>query len=194
MNSGITRAFIVRKLIHLITGSGIVVVAQHSVKFSVWLGIIVISTILLDVSRNFIPWWNIKFLSIFGKFLKESEKQGKLTGATCLWLGLCLSFLVFPLGIFRISNIVVVVADPFAALGGRIIPSPFIRRTKTLMGSAIFISVAVLLFTQYWNIPLIPAIFMSILLGLIELYSWENVENIFLTFGGTLIVYLYFLF
>ncbi len=193
MNSGITRAFVVRKLIHLITGLGFVVVARHSIKMSIWLGILVISAILLDVSRNLIPWWNIKFLSIFGKFLKEPEKQGKLAGATNLWTGLYLSFLVFPLNIFHIATSVVVVADPLAALGGRIIPSPFIRRTKTIMGSLIFLGIAVLLFTQYWNIPLIPAIFISILLGLIELYSWENVENIFLTFGGTLIVYLYFL-
>lgn len=193
MNSGITRTFVVRKLIHLITGLGFVVVTQHSVKMSIWLGIMVISAILLDVSRHFIPWWNIKFLSIFGKFLKESEKQGKLAGATSLWMGLYLSFLVFPLNIFQISTSVVVIADPLAALGGRTIPSPFIRRTKTITGSAIFIGIAVLLFTQYWNIPLIPAVFISILLAVIELYSWENVENIFLTVGGTMIVYLYFL-
>lgn len=191
MNSGINQSFLVRKLIHLITGLGFVVVADNSIKISLILGTLVISAVILDVTRNLVSWWNREFLSIFGKFLKEFEKQGKFTGASSLWIGLYFAYLIFPLNIFQISASVAVVADPFAALGGKIIPSPVIRMNRTMAGSVFFICVAVLLFTQYWNIPLIPAFFISILLGLVELYSSENIENFLITFGGTLIVYVY---
>jgi hypothetical protein len=189
----ISRSFLLRKIIHL--GSGLVIIyfAEPTGRCYLLFTIFILFALILDSGRNFILPWNKIFLRLVGRLLKNSERKGKLTGATSLWLGMYLSFLLFPLNIFKIAASVVLIADPVAAIGGKIVSADSKGNTKTFTGFALFMGTAILLFWQYWNIPLLPASIISIILGVIELYSPEHIENFLLNVGNGILVFIYFL-
>ncbi|OGB61794.1 MAG: hypothetical protein A2Y94_05085 [Caldithrix sp. RBG_13_44_9] len=187
----VSSAFILRKMIHLGSGLFLIFFAQKSFWYFLLFGILVLFTIILDLGRNFNSAWNRIFLRFFGQMLKDSERHGKWLGATSLWLGLFLSFIIFPLNNFKIAASVAVLADAIAAIGGKLAPYHYIRNSKTFVGSLLFVITAILLFGQYWNIPLLPTVLMSIILALIELYSPEVIENINITIGNSLLIYFY---
>lgn len=189
----VSSAFILRKMIHLGSGLFLIYFAQKSFWYSLLFGILVLFTIILDLGRHFNSTWNRIFLRYFGQLLKDSERHGKWLGATSLWLGLYLSFIIFPLNNFKIAASVAVLADAVAAIGGKLAPCHYIRNSKTFVGSLLFVITAILLFGQYWNIPLLPAVLMSIILALIELYSPEVIENINITIGNSMLIYFYLL-
>jgi len=190
----ITFNFMVRKLIHLGTGLFWICFSRDTTWYALLFGLVVTFTIILDLGRNFSLTWNRIFLRFFGGMLKESERNGKLLGATTLWLGLYLAYLIFPMPTFKIAASVAVLADAAAAIGGKIIPRPYLRKSKTLFGSLVFAGSCILAFNQYWNIPLLPTLLMSIILTIVELYSIEIIENINIIMGNSLLVYLYFFF
>ncbi len=78
MISRVPSAFIIRKLIHLVTGLGFVFIASDLQTTKIILGLIVLFTLILDVGRHFVPAWNKIFLLIFGRCLKASEATGKI--------------------------------------------------------------------------------------------------------------------
>jgi dolichol kinase len=186
--------FLLRKLIHLGTGLFLVCFARETGWCYLSFGLLVSFTIFLDLGRNFNSTWNSIFLRFFGGMLKKSERDGNLLGATTLWLGLYLAYIIFPLPTFKIAASVAVLADAAAAIGGKLIPRHHIREYKTLSGSLVFAASCILLFNQYWNIPLLPTLLMSIILTIVELYSIEIVENINIIIGNNLLVYLYLFF
>jgi len=190
----ISFTFLLRKLIHLGSGLCLVCFARDTGWYSLLFGLLVSFTFILDLTRNFNLTWNRIFLRLFGGMLKESERNGKLLGATTLWLGLYLAYIIFPLPTFKIAASVAVLADATAAIGGRLIPRHPLREAKTLFGSLLFAGSCILLFNQYWNIPLLPTLLMSIILTIVELYSIEIIENINIIIGNSLLVYYYFFF
>jgi hypothetical protein len=171
----------------------IIYFAEHTSNCYLLFSLFILATLILEVGRNFILPWNRIFLRLVGRLLKDSELRGKLTGATSLWLGMYFSFLLFPLPIFKIAASVVLIADPVAAIGGKIISAGSKGNAKTVTGFSIFMGTAILLFWQYWNIPLLPASIISIILGMIELYSPEQIENLVLNVGNSILIFTYFL-
>ena len=116
-----------------------------------------------------------------------------MTGATSLWVGMYFSFLLFPLDIFKIAASVVLIADAVAAIGGKIVPVGFKGNSKTVAGFILFMGTSILLFWQYWNIPLLPALIISIILSGIEWYSPELIENFILIASNSMLIFIYFL-
>jgi dolichol kinase len=193
MQKTVSLSFILRKMIHLGTGLFLIYLAEENFWYLLFFSLLVTLTTILDLARNFNLTWNGLFLCLFGRMLKESERNGKLLGATSLWLGLYLAYLIFPLSNFKIATSVAILADATAAIGGNLVPRHYIGKSKTLFGSVTFAVSCILLFRQYWNIPLLPTLLMSIILTVIELYSFEAIENINIIIGNSLLVYLYFL-
>ncbi len=144
--------------------------------------------LLLDFGRNISTRWNEIFIQLFGRLLKPDEGRKQPAGATTLWTGLYLTFLIFPLPVFTVSGSIAVLADPLAAISGRAISSPKLKSGKTVAGSVTFLGLTFLLLWGYWNIPLYTSLFMSIILMITELLSPDLFENIILCLTGALLV------
>jgi dolichol kinase len=184
--------FAIRKLIHILSGSGFIWVALQLDSSHYILGIFVALVIIMDLSRNFIPTWNRLFLKIFRFYLKPSEMRGSLSGASTLWAGLYVVFLLFKEPIFILSAAVMVFADSLAGIIGKIIPLYTFPNSKSIGGSGIFLITSFLIFWQYGNIPLIPALLLSIISAAFELILKSNWENFLLGIGTALSVLIYF--
>ena len=185
-------SFAIRKLIHILSGSIFIWIALHMDSSHYFLGIIVLLTVIADLSRNFIPNWNRLFLKIFRFYLKPSELGGSFSGASSLWAGLYVIFIFFEEPIFILSAAVMVFADSLAGIIGKLIPLYRFSHSKSIGGSSIFIITSFLIFWQYGNIPLIPALLLSIISASIELMLKSNWENFLLGVGTALSVLIYF--
>jgi dolichol kinase len=98
------------------------------------LSVAVIVEVLRRTSRGFSKIFN----RIFGPLLRSGEESRKLTGATYLFLGGFLSFLIFPKGVAILSTSYLAVGDGFATIVGlRWGRHPILR--KTLEGTLAFI-------------------------------------------------------
>ena len=71
---------------------------------------------------------------------------------------------------------------------GKLVKSKKLFQEKTISGSLTFLLIALLIFWQYSNIPLIPSIFLAIILCLVELISPAIWENIFIVTGSALLM------
>lgn len=177
--------FYVRKGIHLVSGYLIIWITRYDNDAIYLLGFWVVSAVLLDILRNYNHRWKKYFSRIFDSYLKPSEKSGPLTGASTLWAGLYLIYLIFPGDIFYPAALVMVFSDALAAIVGQIFPVHVFPNGKTWGGSLIFIICSVLIF-RYANIPLILGIPIAIILSGVE-YFWQgSLENLAIGFGGAL--------
>jgi dolichol kinase len=146
------------------------------------LGFWAVSALLLDSLRNYNKGWNKIFSSIFENYLKPSEISGGLTGASTLWSGLYLLYLLFPRNVFYPAALVMVFSDTLAAIIGQKFPVRTFSNGKTVGGSAIFLISSMLIF-RYANIPLILAFPLAIIVSGIE-YLWRgSLENLAIGFG-----------
>ncbi|NOQ96746.1 MAG: hypothetical protein GQ561_01145 [Calditrichae bacterium] len=177
--------FYIRKGIHLVSGYMIIWISRYDNIAIYLLGLWVLTALLLDILRNYIIRWNKLFFRIFGKYLKPAEKHGRLTGASTLWLGLYLLYLIFPKDVFYPVAFVMVFSDALAALFGKNFAFYTFPNGKTIGGSMIFIFSTVLIF-RYANIPLILAFPIAILLSSVELFWRGSLENLAIGFGGAL--------
>ncbi len=182
--------FIIRKLIHIISGLLFVWCTTHCPRPEVTLTVLILGVVLLDKGRQYSRLWDKWFLKIFQPFLKYSESQGGLTGATTLWVALYLVFILFPGTIFLPAALIVILADPAGALAGKAIGTKKVYRQKTWEGSLVFVIVSLGILWQYQNIPLIPAVFICIILGITEVMAPEKYENIFITFMGAILIFI----
>ncbi len=176
--------FYYRKSFHILSGLAFIWAASYLPHARLYLGLFILLTLFLDVARNYWSQWNSLFLKIFSPALKPAERSGKIAGATTLWVSLFLIYLLFPLRIFRISASVVVLADPFAAVIGKLVRSKKIVNGKSVAGSLGFFAVSFLVLWGYWNIPLIYVLLLSIILCVFELVSPEVMENFLISFGS----------
>ena len=177
--------FYIRKGIHLTSGYLFIWITRYDNDATYFLGFWAVSALLLDILRNYDDRWNKIFSSVFENYLKPSEKSGSLTGASTLWGGLYLLYLIFPTDIYYPAALVVVFSDALAAITGRIIPVHTFSNGKTAGGSMMFLISSVLIF-RYANIPLILAIPVAIIVSGIE-YSFKgSLENLAIAFGSAL--------
>ena len=190
--SGKLYSFIIRKCIHILSGIIFIWLCIRLEKAVFWLGFFISLVIVCDVTRNFFPGWNRLFLKIFKYYLKPAEIQGNVTGATTLWAGLYLIFLLFPESIFLLSGLVMVLADSFAAIAGKMLPLYTFSSSKSLGGSLIFFLTAVVLSREYGNIPLLHSALLSIIWTAVEFGSKSNLENLLVGLGTGVSLLMYF--
>jgi len=177
--------FYIRKGIHLISGYIIIWICRYVNLATYILAFWILLVVLIDIARYYIPWWNKQFSRIFGNYLKPSEKYGGLTGASTLWAGLYLLYLIFPKDVFYPAALVMVFSDAMAAIFGRHFAFYTFSNSKTIGGSLMFVFSTVLIF-RYSNIPLIMAFPVAIILSSLEFFWRGSLENFALGFGGAL--------
>jgi len=99
---------------------------------------ITVIILFVDFLRQKDPKVNNLFVKIFGIFLREHERDGqKLCGATWLFLGVCINFLIFKPAIATTGFLILVIADGLAPLVGKSIQSEKFFE-KTILGSTTF--------------------------------------------------------
>ena len=183
--------FSLRKLIHILSGLLFIWCSSTCPRPRILLTVIILLILILDNARRFWHKWDKLFRKIFLPLLKDSESEGKLTGATTLWFSLYLIFILFPGTIFLPAALIIIFADPAGALVGKAIGKKSIYGEKTREGSLAFILISVVILWQYRNIPLIPAVFISIILGITEAVAPEKYENLFIAIEAALLLFIY---
>ena len=185
-------SFIIRKLIHILSGSLFIWISM-SVDSSIYLlGILVTLALAMDLSRNFIASWNRLFLKIFKFYLKPHEIKGNISGAATLWVGLYTILLLFPGDIFIISAMVMIYADSMAAIIGKMVPLYTFPNSRSMGGSIVFMITAVIITWQYGNIPLFHGLLLSIIWAVSELILVSTLENFLLGLITAVSLSLYF--
>jgi dolichol kinase len=190
MGKPVSPYFLLRKAIHITSGLVFLWLAAKP-HFTLYLGLFVLLAIILDMSRHYFAPWKHLFNQLFRHYLKNTERSESPAGATTLWSGLFVSLIIFPTESFLAAGSVAVVADPLAAIAGHLAPFGRLRSGKTVAGSLVFVFTAFLLLNRYWNIPLIHALIISILLGMAEIFIPARVENFLLCVGGALLVQIF---
>ncbi|MBN2364645.1 MAG: hypothetical protein EH225_00710 [Calditrichaeota bacterium] len=181
------RYFLLRKLIHVLSGLLFIWIAgKYGSKIILTSFILIV--VLLDLGRKLNPAWNRFFLKLFRPLLKTEEVTLKPAGATMLWTGLFLTYILFPLNVFQASGMVAVLADPLGAIGGRFIPSPKIKTGKSVAGTVTFFIITLSILWGYWNIPLFHSLLLCIILSAVELYSPDIIENMVLSLAGAFVI------
>lgn len=91
------------------------------------------------------------FLRIFGSLLRVRERQKGLTGASYLWLGMSAAFFLFPAEAAIPAVFFLTVADPAAALAGKLWGSDefFGKTIEGFLGFYLTASAIILLLTSY---------------------------------------------
>ena len=114
-----------RKIIHLgsvfIPISYIWYVKEQKTMILILICLFTIS-IIIDFLRIKLSILNSFFKYFFSKMLRESEIDGKFTGATWLLLGSLLTIMFFPIYIAVPALIYLTIGDSFAALVGKAFP------------------------------------------------------------------------
>jgi len=121
--------------------------------------------LLVDVLRMKISLVRRLFMHIFGPLLREKEVHNRLTGATTMLIGMLLTVALFDEKPAVVGMLFVSLADPAAAIVGRIWGKNAFWG-KTLEGSAAFYltaSAIILLFTKYSWGGLITALVMTVI-------------------------------
>ena len=111
-----------RKTIHL--SNLIIPIGYHYFFTDKWqfLKIILFTTLcilLIDICRNFIPFFQSIFSKFFNSMLREHELRGKLTGATWVMIGSCVTIALFPKSVAVLALIYMSIGDTVAGLIGR---------------------------------------------------------------------------
>ena len=111
-----------RKTIHL--SNLIIPIGYHYFFTDKWqfLKIILFTTLcilLIDICRNFIPFFQSIFSKFFNSMLRGHELRGKLTGATWVMIGSCVTIALFPKAVAVLALIYMSIGDTVAGLIGR---------------------------------------------------------------------------
>ena len=75
--------------------------------------------LFIDICRNFIPFFQSIFSKFFNSMLREHELRGKLTGATWVMIGSCVTIALFPKSVAVLALIYMSIGDTVAGLIGR---------------------------------------------------------------------------
>ena len=118
----ISKSEYLRKVIHLF--NLIIPISYYYLFPEKWefLTIIIYATlfiILIDIARNFIPFIQSIFSILFNDMLREHELKGKLTGATWVMIGSCITIALFPKAVAILALIFMSIGDTVAGLVGK---------------------------------------------------------------------------
>lgn len=134
-----------RRAFHAAVGSAIPTVAffvPEPLAISA-LAILAASSVALDLVRFRVASLNQLFLKWFRLLLKSNEDQ-RITGATFLLIGACISFLIFDREVALAVLLFLSLGDPAAALVGRPMPGPRFFG-KSPFGTLAFIGTSLLI-------------------------------------------------
>ena len=111
-----------RKVIHLF--NLIIPIGYHYLFTDKWqfFKIILFTTLcilFIDISRNFIPFFKSIFSKFFNIMLRDHELRGKLTGATWVMIGSCVTIAFFPKAVAILALVYMSIGDTVAGLIGR---------------------------------------------------------------------------
>lgn len=134
-----------RKSLHVIAAAMPFVLIYVHWKIAIFpLIVFTILNVLIDIYRTQIPWLATIYNFLFGKILRENERSGSITGSTCFFLSLTISYVLF-CRILSVSTQILAVlysgfmlGDAAAAWIGKNYGRLKIVNNKTLEGSLAF--------------------------------------------------------
>ena len=83
-----------------------------------YLGVLTVIVLIVDVGRRWVRWITIFFDRFFNPLLRQHELQGRLTGASWVFIGSWLTIFLFPKEIAVLSLFFLSLGDTAAALVG----------------------------------------------------------------------------
>lgn len=152
-------------------------------------------TMLADLFRTRSRVFKKMYGVFFGDILRDHEHRGEFTGATCFFMSLSLSYIVFHLFLGMDMRFIAVIysgfmiGDAAAALVGKKFGKIKLVNSKTLEGSiAFFIASAV---STFWIVPAMYfyVLICAMILTIMELIVIKLDDNLFVTLLTTLIVF-----
>ena len=172
---------ILRKLIHLfdsVIPLSLFYISRENLLFI--LTPITIIFIILDFSRHHITFLGKIYSTFFNIVTREIEqKRNNVTGASYYLLG-CLIVVYFfnDINIIISSLLIMSISDSFAALVGVKYGKTKIYGKKSLEGSfSFFISTIIILYMFMNNLSPFEYIYISLLITLVELFSFHRIND-----------------
>ena len=182
---------IYRKLIH--STSSLIPLLYIFINFKVFIFIIVSALIItLCINLNYTKYLSkiYIFKKIFGHVLRLYEINN-LWGSSYMLIGFCFITLIFNKYIAIPAMLITSISDSLAAVFGMKYGHIKVINNKTLEGLLAFIiSAYIILFLSLNNHPPLMLYFISIIAGLIELFTPTKFDNISVPIGTAVILYI----
>ena len=180
--------FLRRKIIHFLFGIiSIAIILLLPEESPYVFSLIAILFIIFDLWRRGEGKWREWFYRTFGNMLKSSESKGRITGATTFWMTVAGLYFSLPQNIVTVAVLILSISDPLASIFGRLFPVRKIWHEKSLIGSATFFLSGFVIYYSAAPVFVIPHLFATFLVTLIELFAPELLENILIGFGAAII-------
>ena len=185
--------FLLRKLIHFLFGIISIIALLFIPQITPYLlSLAAVLFIVFDLWRRREGKWRKLFYDTFGKMLKSSESKGRITGATTFLMTIAGLSFSFPQNIVMVAILILSISDPLASITGSLFPVKKIRNEKSLVGSTTFFLSSLVIYYFALPVLVIPLVFASLVITLIELFAPEILENILIGFGAaTIFVLIY---
>tara|TARA_Y100000022_G_scaffold193337_1_gene196473 strand:+ start:1076 stop:1669 length:594 start_codon:yes stop_codon:yes gene_type:complete len=170
-----------RKIVHIFN-IVIPLIHLHLIKDKINMLIFLSSMLIFCLFIELLRTQNQLLSSFFKKYLffmmRDSEKEGEITGATWVFVGSLLTIILIPKPFCFLSLFFLAIGDTFAALVGMNYPFYKIGR-KTLSGSiACFATCCIIGFSISFNIDSVVIIFGALVATLTELASGKINDNL----------------
>jgi len=143
----------------------------------------------IEYLRNKNRYFSNLFNALFDFMLRETESNGKLTGATWLLIGYSITVILFEMPIAVSTLLFLSIGDSFAALAGKLYPKGRIGN-KTLSGTLVgfILSLALVLMINQSLLPMVVLIGAIAAMG-IELIPTKINDNLTIPiFSGSIMV------
>ena len=129
------------------------------------------------------------FLKTFSVLLRENELENNLTGATYLFIGMTLSVFFFPKTIAVVVMLFLTLADPIAAIAGKMLPIMRIS-SKSIGGFLGFFICALIIVTIAFGFNL-SGLIIALATAIVELIPIKINDNLTIPIvSGYLIIFL----
>ena len=176
------RQEIIRKAIHLCISSFIPLAYLFLNISKLWMvlliGIASIAIMIIDLGRTRNGWISKVFRKLFNRMLRLHELDGKLTGASYVFIGSFISVVIFPKEIAILALLFTAFGDTAAALYGRKFGKLKIWN-KTLEGSIVGLIaclIIALFFPQIPNIVKFSGAFAAMFIELLPIKIDDNLR------------------
>ena len=135
-----------------------------------------IGFLIADLLRMYWKTAGKYFFKIFSVLLREDELKNNLTGATYLFIGMTMAVFLFPKTIAVAVMLFLTVADPFAAVFGKMVP---IRKifNKSIGGFLAFLFCAVLIVTVVFGFTY-SGLIVALVAALVEMIPIHINDNL----------------
>ncbi len=172
------RSFYIRKIIHVIWGSGVLLLLYALPRHATWLlAIWAAGMTIADVLRfSWHPWQRL-FYRLFDALLKPRERRQFPTGATLLVYTAFLLAALFDQPVAMGAMAILTFGDALAAVVGKTIPVWRFPNGKSLMGSVAFFLVALGIYSHYFNLLIGRAVLAALVVTIIEAVTPTVAEN-----------------